>query len=150
MCAAWWWSTKIYSDSVLNENKRKVWTYIKDFESYQKYTAQWSICVDLKMVNFLLGQQRRYTKYPCFFCFWNRKAKEEYYFKQIWPVRTSLTVGEKNVINLPLLSRYKVVFPTLYIKLGFIKQHVKSLDINGERFKYMIFQIHDFTIIKFK
>ena len=29
---------------------------------------QWSICVDLKMMNFLLGQQTGYTKYPCFMC----------------------------------------------------------------------------------
>lgn len=29
----------------------------------------WVICVDLKMVNFLLGQQSGYTKYPCFLCF---------------------------------------------------------------------------------
>ena len=28
----------------------------------------WQICVDLKMVNFLLGQQGGYTKYPCFLC----------------------------------------------------------------------------------
>ena len=30
---------------------------------------QWLICVDLKMVNFLLGQQGAYTKYPCFLCY---------------------------------------------------------------------------------
>lgn len=30
---------------------------------------KWLICVDLKMVNFLLGQQGGYTKYPCFFLF---------------------------------------------------------------------------------
>ena len=28
---------------------------------------RWVICVDLKMVNFLLGQQAGYTKYPSFF-----------------------------------------------------------------------------------
>ena len=27
------------------------------------------ICVDLKMVNFLLGQQVGYTKYPCSLCY---------------------------------------------------------------------------------
>ena len=27
---------------------------------------KWVICVDLKMVNFLVGQQGGYTKYPCF------------------------------------------------------------------------------------
>ena len=35
---------------------------------------QWSICVDLKMVNFLLGQQTGYTKYPCFMCLWDSRA----------------------------------------------------------------------------
>ena len=30
---------------------------------------QWLICVDLKIVNFLSGQQGAYTKYPCFLCY---------------------------------------------------------------------------------
>ena len=30
---------------------------------------QWLICVDLKMENFLLGQHRGHTKYPCFLCY---------------------------------------------------------------------------------
>ena len=30
---------------------------------------QWVICVDIKMVNFLLGQQSGYTRYPCFLCY---------------------------------------------------------------------------------
>ena len=29
---------------------------------------KWAICVDLKMVNILLGQQAGYVKYPCFLC----------------------------------------------------------------------------------
>ena len=29
---------------------------------------KWIICVDLKMVNFLLGQQGGYTKFPCYLC----------------------------------------------------------------------------------
>lgn len=28
----------------------------------------WVVCVDLKIVNFLLGQQNGYMKYPCFIC----------------------------------------------------------------------------------
>lgn len=32
------------------------------------------ICVDLKMVCFLLGQQRGYTKYPCFLCMRDSRA----------------------------------------------------------------------------
>ena len=35
---------------------------------------QWLICVDLKMVNFLLGQQGGYTKYPCFLCLWDSRS----------------------------------------------------------------------------
>lgn len=30
---------------------------------------QWVICIDLKMINFLLGQQNGNIKYPCFFFF---------------------------------------------------------------------------------
>ncbi|KAF5283084.1 hypothetical protein FQR65_LT14101 [Abscondita terminalis] len=44
-----------------------------------KYSEhQWVICVDLKMVNFLLGQQSGYTKFPCFICLWNSRAKKDY------------------------------------------------------------------------
>jgi hypothetical protein len=35
--------------------------------NYQEY--QWVICVYLTKVNFLLGQQNGYTKYPCFYAF---------------------------------------------------------------------------------
>jgi hypothetical protein len=34
---------------------------------------EWVICVDLKMVNFLLGQQSgSRIKFPCFICLWDR------------------------------------------------------------------------------
>ena len=32
------------------------------------YQHEWHICVDLKMMNFLLGQQSGFIKYPCFLC----------------------------------------------------------------------------------
>ena len=34
--------------------------------SYKQH--QWILCVDLKMVGFLLGLQGGYTKFPCFLC----------------------------------------------------------------------------------
>jgi len=43
------------------------------------YHDQLSICVDLKMVNFLVGQQSGYTKYPCFICFWDSRAKQDHW-----------------------------------------------------------------------
>ena len=33
----------------------------------------WIKCVDLTMVNFLFGLQSRYTKHPCFVCYWNSR-----------------------------------------------------------------------------
>ena len=39
---------------------------VLDLLQYKEHN--WVICVDLKMVNFLLGQQGGYTKYLCFLC----------------------------------------------------------------------------------
>src|SRR6187551_3881335 len=59
----------------------------------------WLICVDLKMVNFLLGQQSGYTKYPCFICMWDSRAKHQHWEKLNWPPRDTLTVGASNIVN---------------------------------------------------
>ena len=52
------------------------------------YEHQWMICVDLKMVNFLLGQQGGYTKYPCFLCLWNSRSKQTHWIRKEWSVRS--------------------------------------------------------------
>ena len=52
---------------------------------YQEH--QWMICVDLKMVNFLLGQQSGYTKYPCFVRLWDSRASHEHWIRKEWPLR---------------------------------------------------------------
>ena len=64
----------------------------------------WMICVDLKMMNFLLGQQGGYTKYPCFLCYWDSRAKDEHWIRDQWPARSSLTPGDKNIIHRPLVD----------------------------------------------
>ena len=43
---------------------------------------QWLICVDLKIVNFLLGQQEGHTKYPCFLCYWDSRGNEEHWVRK--------------------------------------------------------------------
>ena len=43
--------------------------------SIKYHEHNWLICVDLKMVNFLLGQQSGYTKFPCFLWLWDSRAK---------------------------------------------------------------------------
>ena len=98
---------------------------------------QWAICVDLKMVNFLLGQQSAYTKYPCFLCYWDSRDKANHWTTKDWPVRDRLNVGEKNVIAEQLVSRDKIVFPPLRIKLGLMKQTVKALDKDRDCFHYI-------------
>ena len=71
--------------------------------AYLKY--QWKICVDLKMVNFLLGQQNGYTKYPCFLCMWDSRAKSEHWTRKEWPLRKEMIAGEKNIIHQPWLPQ---------------------------------------------
>lgn len=103
-----------------------------------KYTEhQWVICVDLKMVNFLLGQESGFTKYPCFLCLWDSRAKTHHWIRKEWPTRENLEVGKHNVINDPLVEREKIIFPPLHIKLGLMKQFVKALDKTGPCFAYI-------------
>nr|CAI5820804.1 unnamed protein product [Callosobruchus analis] len=71
---------------------------------------QWLICVDLKMVNFLLGQQSGYTKYPCFLCLWDSRDKTHHWLRKDWPLRENMDVGEKNVIKDALVEREKSFF----------------------------------------
>ena len=49
----------------LKENYNNVKTVLQklDYDSHQ-----WLICVDLKMIIFLFGQQSGDKKYPCFVC----------------------------------------------------------------------------------
>jgi len=59
---------------------------------------QLSICVNLNIVNFLLGQQSGYTKYSCFICLWDSRAKQDHLEKVTWPSRESMVVGAANII----------------------------------------------------
>ena len=67
-------------------------------------------------------------KTPCFLFLWDNRDRAQYYTNHKWPERTSLTVGENNVINTPLVDPEKVLIPPLHIKLGLMKQFVKALD----------------------
>ena len=98
---------------------------------YQKYG--WVICVDLKLVNVLLGQQGGYTKYPCFLCYWDSRARDKHWSQKDKPVREHLQVGEKNIMNDALVSRAKIIFPLLHIKLSLMK----ALSKEGECFRYL-------------
>ena len=59
--------------------------------SYRQH--QWIIYVDLKMVGFLLRLQGGYTKFPCFLCLRDSRARTEHWIKKDWPVRSELIPG---------------------------------------------------------
>ena len=102
---------------------------IKTVFQHIKYEHhQWTICVDLKVVNFLLGQQSWHTKFPCFLCYWDSRDKGNHWKIKNWPVREQLKVGDKNAIHGQLVPREKIIFPPLHIKLGLMKQFAKALD----------------------
>ena len=112
---------------------------------------KWPICVDLKMVNFLLGQQSGNTKYPCFICMWDSRDRVNHYKKKRWPIREQLELSRaSNIINEPLVDREKIILPPLHIKLGLVKQFVKAIDKEGECFKYICRALPNVTTEKLK
>ena len=112
---------------------------IKTVLQHIKYEHhQWVICVNLKMVNFLLGQQSGYTKFPCFLCYWDSRDKANHWKIKNWPVREQLKVGDKNVIHNQFVPHEKIIFPPLHVKLGLMKQFVRALDKTGQCFQYIL------------
>ena len=89
----------------------------------------WAICVDFKMINFLLGQQRGEVHQTSLFSlllgqshYWSSVGKEGL------AEREDLAMGDKNIIHEPLVNRDRIILPRLYVKLGLMKQFVKALD----------------------
>ena len=110
----------------------------------------WIICVDLKMVNFLLGQQHGFTKFPCYLCMWDSRARDKHWTQKEWPIRKTLETGMPNILHDPIVSRDKIIFPPLHIKLGLMKQFVKALNKDGECFQYIVSAFSSLSIEKIK
>ncbi|GBM06427.1 hypothetical protein AVEN_266373-1 [Araneus ventricosus] len=89
------------------------------------------------MLTMLLGQQAGYTKYPCFLCLWDSRARDFHWTKTDWSLPGALTPDETNVVNTTLVPPEKVLLPPLPIKLGLMKQFIKSLPKDGECFRYL-------------
>lgn len=39
---------------------------------------------------YLYDFEEEYTKYPCFMCFWKRRAKHGHWYKVLWPKREKM------------------------------------------------------------
>lgn len=72
---------------------------------YSQYS--WNICADLKVVAMLTGLQGGYTKFCCFLCEWDSRARDKHYVVKNWPRRASMTPGVKNVNHQPLVQSEK-------------------------------------------
>ncbi|GBN12774.1 hypothetical protein AVEN_237651-1 [Araneus ventricosus] len=103
--------------------------------NYQEH--RWIVCGDFKMLTMLLGHHAGYTKYSCFLCLWDSRARSLHWTKTDWSLRGALTPGEKKVINITLVPPEKVLLPPLHIKLGLMKQFIKSVPKDGECFRYL-------------
>jgi len=98
---------------------------------------EWKLFGDLKVMALLLGMQIGYTNYCCFLCKWDSRKKKNHCVNKLWPKRKSLTPGEKNVVNPPLVLPEKIYLPPLHIKLGLMKNFVKGMDKTGRAFQYV-------------
>ena len=79
-------------------------------EKIKYHEHDWQICGDLKVIGSLLGQHRGYTKYPCFLCEWDSRARDKHWDIVHWPEREQLQPGSKNVSNVSLVDREKFYF----------------------------------------
>ncbi|XP_076805466.1 uncharacterized protein LOC143449235 [Clavelina lepadiformis] len=67
------------------------------------------------------------------------RAREKHWTQKERPLRETFQVGMPNVTHNPIVSRDKIVFPPLHIKLGLITQFVKVLNPDNESFPFIIF-----------
>ena len=97
----------------------------------------WHVCADLKVVAMLTGLQGGYTKFCCFLCEWDSRARSSHYKVKEWPARTENITGQKNISRPALVDKNKIFLPPLHIKLGLMKNFVKAMDKEAEGFAYL-------------
>jgi len=85
----------------------------------------------------LLGLQQGFTKYCCFICEWNSRARSLHYLRKEWPARKSLEPGIMNVENKPLVEPSKILLPSMHLKLGLMKNVVKAMNQEEATFTYV-------------
>jgi hypothetical protein len=79
----------------------------------------------------LLGQQAGYTKYPCFMCEWDSRARSQHWEQKYWTSRTSIESGSKNILRKILVDPTKILLPLLHNRSGMMKQFVNALPKTG-------------------
>lgn len=85
------------------------------------------VYVGFKMKLFFLDQQRGYTKY------YRLTDLVRSFLQSNWPPRSNLKPGDTKILHQPYV--HNIIFPTLNIKIGLMKQLVKTL---SDYFKHII------------
>jgi len=94
--------------------------------NYNKF--KWQICGDVKVIALLLGLQHGFTKYCCFICEWDSRARSLHYSRQYWSARKSLEPGIMNVENQPQVEPSKNLLPSTHLKVRLMKNYVKAMN----------------------
>jgi hypothetical protein len=88
--------------------------------NYDKF--KWQICGDLQVIALLLGLRQGFTKYCCFICEWDSRARSLHYSRKDWPAEKFLEQpGIMNVKNQPLVEPSKILLPSKQLKLCMMK-----------------------------
>jgi len=98
---------------------------------------KWRVCCDLKVVGFLTGMQSGYVKHGCFLCNWDSRWSGNQYSRKDWVMRAEEEIGQLNIINPRLVPLDKILIPPLHIKLGVVKNFIKSIDAKGPALPYL-------------
>jgi len=106
-------------------------------EAINYYKFKWQICGDLKVVALLLGLKQGFTKYCCFICEWDSRARSLHYSRKDWHARKSFEPGIMNVENQPLVELSKILLPSMRLKLGLTKNSVKAMNQEKAAFTYL-------------
>ena len=74
-----------------------------------------------------MGKQPGYTKYCCFICELDSRARQSHYIQKGCPLRDELIPAKKVLVTIHIVDPKKVLLPPLHIKLGLIKNFVKAI-----------------------
>lgn len=113
-------------------------------------THEWNICCDLKVVGMLTGLQSGYTKFCCFLCLWDSRARDQHYSGRTWPARDQHVIGEANIHNAAWVEKSNIILPALHIKLDLMKNFVKALSPDSGAFSYLEKKIPKLSTQKIK
>lgn len=86
------------------------------------------------MISFLLDQQKSLAKHSCYLLMWKSRGREEHWTQE-WLISGTLEAGMPNINP---IVRWEIIYTPLHIKLDFMKQVMKALNIDSECFQHSL------------